>query len=125
MSLLRNVRKLALEPAAIKPIVPEWTQSVRSRVCCLAFLGRQTIDALMCRGISLLHDTGVFVRGRRMRPATERTPDAFGPAYSGVMAPLSAASALGRTRLGGSAPDLTVAAADDDLLTNEISGIAA
>jgi hypothetical protein len=41
------------------------------------------------------------------------------------MAPPSAASALGRTGPGGSAPDLTVAAANDDLLTNEVSGIAA
>jgi hypothetical protein len=60
-----------------------------------------------------------------MRPATEGAPDAFGPAYSGMMAPPSAASALGRTGPEGSAPDLTVAATDDDLLTNEISGIAA
>jgi hypothetical protein len=116
MSLLRDARKLALEPAAIEPIVP-----VRS----LAFLGRQTIDALMRCGISLLHYAGIFVRGRRMWPATERTLDAFGPAYSGVMAPPSAASALGRTGLGASAPDLTIVATYDDLLTNKVMGIAA
>jgi hypothetical protein len=125
MSLLRDAQKLALEPAAVEPIVPKWTRSVRCRVRRLAFLGRQTVDALTRRGISLLHNAGVFVRGRRMQPATERAPDAFGPAYSGVMAPPSATSALGRTGPGGSAPDLTVAAADDDLLTNEVSGITA
>jgi hypothetical protein len=125
MSLLCDARKLALEPAAIKPIVPKWTRSVRCGVRHLAFLGRQTVDALTCRGISLLHDAGIFVRGRRMRPATERTPDAFGPAYSGMMAPPSAASALSRTGSGGSTPDLTVAATNDDLLTNEVTGIAA
>jgi len=122
MSLLYDAQKLALEPAAIEPIVPERTRSVRCRVRCLAFLGRQTIDALTRRGISLLHDAGVFVRGRRMRPATEGAPDAFGPAYSRVMAPPSAASALSRTGPGGSAPDLTVAAANDDLLTNKVTG---
>jgi hypothetical protein len=95
------------------------------RVRRLAFLGRQTVDALTCRGISLLHNAGIFVRGRRMQPATEGAPDAFGPAYSGIMAPPSAASALGRTGPGGSAPDLTIAAANDDLLTNEVAGIAA
>jgi hypothetical protein len=63
MSLLRDAQKLALEPAAIEPIVPERTRSVRCRVRRLAFLGRQTINALTCRGISLLHDAGVFVRG--------------------------------------------------------------
>jgi hypothetical protein len=91
----------------------------------LAFLGCQTVDALMRHGISFLHDTGVFVRGRRMRPATEGTPDAFGPAYSRMMAPPSTTSALSRARLGGSAPDLTVTAANDNLLTNEVMGIAA
>jgi hypothetical protein len=125
MSLLCDARKLAFEPAAIEPIVPEQTRSVCCRVRRLAFLGRQTVDALTRCGISLLHNAGVFVRGRRMRPATERALDAFGPAYSGVMAPPSAMSALGRTGPGGSAPDLTVAAANDDLLTNEVTGIAA
>jgi hypothetical protein len=125
LSLLRSARKLTLEPAAIEPIVPQRTRGVRCRVRCLAFLGRQTVDALAHRGISLLHDAGIFVRGRRMRPATERTPDALGPAYSGMVAPPSAASALGRTGPGGSAPDLTIAAANDDLLTNKVSGIAA
>jgi hypothetical protein len=125
LSLLCGARKLTLEPAAIEPIVPERTRSVRCRVRRLAFLGRQAVDALTRRGISLLHDAGIFVRGRRMRPATKRTPDAFGPAYSGMVAPPSAASALSRTRPGGSAPDLTVVAADDDLLTNKVSGIAA
>jgi hypothetical protein len=125
MSLLRNARKLALEPAMIEPIVPKRTLRVCCRVCRLAFLGRQTVDALTCHGISLLHDAGIFMRGRRMRPATERTPDAFGQAYSGMMAAPSAASALSRTGSGGSAPDLTVAATNDDLLTNEVTGIAA
>jgi hypothetical protein len=60
-----------------------------------------------------------------MRPTTERTPDAFGPAYSGMMAPPSAVSALSRTGPGGSTPDLTVAAANDDLLTNKVTSIAA
>jgi hypothetical protein len=60
-----------------------------------------------------------------MRPATKQAPDAFGPAYSSVMAPLQAPSALSGTGPRGSASDLTVAAANDDLLTNEVPGIAA
>jgi hypothetical protein len=60
-----------------------------------------------------------------MRPATERAPDAFGPAYGSVVAPPHAPSALSRTGPGGSAPDLTVAVADNNLLTNEVTGIAA
>jgi hypothetical protein len=59
-----------------------------------------------------------------MRPATKRTPDAFGLAYGRVMAPLHAPSALSGTGPGGSAPDLTVTAAYDELLTNEVPGIA-
>jgi hypothetical protein len=60
-----------------------------------------------------------------MRPATERTPDAFGPAYGGMMAPPSAVSALGRTGPGGSTLNLTVAASNGEVLTNEVAGIAA
>jgi hypothetical protein len=60
-----------------------------------------------------------------MRPATERAPDTFGPAYGRVMAPPHAPSALSGTGPRGSALDLTIAAANSNLLTNEVSGIAA
>jgi hypothetical protein len=76
-------------------------------------------------GILLLHNARVIVRGHRMRPTRERAPDTFGPAYSRVMAPRHAPSALSRAGPRGSASDLTIAAANSNLLTNEVSGIAA
>jgi hypothetical protein len=60
-----------------------------------------------------------------MRPATKRAPDTFRPAYGSVVAPPHAPSALSGTGPGGSTPDLTVAVANNNLLTNEVSGIAA
>jgi hypothetical protein len=60
-----------------------------------------------------------------MRPATKRAPDTFRPAYGSVVAPPHAPSALSGTGPGGSAPDLTVAAANDNLLTNKVPGITA
>jgi hypothetical protein len=60
-----------------------------------------------------------------MRPATERAPDTFGPAYGSVVAPPHAPSALSGTGPRGSASDLTVAVANNNLLTNKVSGIAA
>jgi hypothetical protein len=60
-----------------------------------------------------------------MRPPAVRAPDPLGPAYTRVMAPLHAPCALSGTGPGGSAPDLTIAPADDEPLTNEGPGIAA
>jgi hypothetical protein len=60
-----------------------------------------------------------------MWPATERAPDTFGPAYSSVVAPPHAPSALSGTRPRGSASNLTVVVANNNLLTNKVSGIAA
>jgi hypothetical protein len=60
-----------------------------------------------------------------MRPTTEWALDTFGPAYGRVVAPPHAPSALSGAGPRGSASDLTVAAANDDLLTNEVPGIAA
>jgi hypothetical protein len=91
----------------------------------LALLGGRAIEAMTRRGILLLHDTGVFMRGHRMRPATKWALDTFGPAYGRVMAPPHAPSALSGTGPRGSTSDLTVAAANDDLLTNKVSGVAA
>jgi hypothetical protein len=58
-----------------------------------------------------------------MRPTAVRASDPFGPAYTRVMAPLHASSALSRAGPGGSAPDLTVASADDEPLTNKALGV--
>jgi hypothetical protein len=60
-----------------------------------------------------------------MRPTAVRASDPFGPAYTQVVAPLHAPSALSRARPGCSAPDLTFAPANDKPLTNEGLGIAA
>jgi hypothetical protein len=60
-----------------------------------------------------------------MRPPTVRALDPLGPAYTQVMAPLHAPSALSRAGPGSSAPDLTFAPADDESLTNKGPGIAA
>jgi hypothetical protein len=60
-----------------------------------------------------------------MRPPAVRALDPFGPAYTRVMAPLHAPSALSRAGLGGSTPDLTFAPADYEPLTNKGLGIAA
>jgi hypothetical protein len=54
-----------------------------------------------------------------------RASDPFGPAYTRVVAPLHAPSALSGAGPGGSAPDLTFAPANDKPLTNEGLGIAA
>jgi hypothetical protein len=117
------VLELASEPFAVEAVAPERTRSVRCRVHSLALLGSRAIKAATGGGILLLRHTRFLVRGRRMRPATKRAPDAFGPADGRVMAPLHAPSALSGTGPGGSAPDLTVTAVDDDLLTNEVPGI--
>jgi hypothetical protein len=60
-----------------------------------------------------------------MRPPAVRASDPLGPAYTRVMAPLHAPSALSRAGPGGSAPDLTFAPADNEPLTNKGLGIAA
>jgi hypothetical protein len=60
-----------------------------------------------------------------MRPATKRAPDTFGLAYGSVVAPPHAQSAQSGTGPGGSTLDLTVAVANNNLLTNEVPGIAA
>jgi hypothetical protein len=60
-----------------------------------------------------------------MRPPAVRAPDPLGPAYTRVMAPLHAPSALSGTGPGGSALDLTIAPADDESLTNKGPSIAA
>jgi hypothetical protein len=58
-----------------------------------------------------------------MRPTAVRASDPFGPAYTQVMAPLHAPSALSGAGPGGSAPDLTFAPADNELLTNKALGV--
>jgi hypothetical protein len=73
----------------------------------LALLSGRAVEAMTHRGILLLRDARVFMRGRRVRPATKRAPDTFGPAYGSVMAPPHAPHALSGTGLRGSASDLT------------------
>jgi hypothetical protein len=60
-----------------------------------------------------------------MRPPAVRASDPLGPAYTRMMAPLHAPSALSRAGPGGSTPDLTVTPADDEPFTNKGLGIAA
>jgi hypothetical protein len=91
----------------------------------LALLSSRAIEAMTRRGILLLHNAQIFMRGHRVWPATKRAPNTLGPAYGSVMAPPHAPSALSGTGPRGSASDLTVAVADNNLLTNKVPGIAA
>jgi hypothetical protein len=60
-----------------------------------------------------------------MRPTAVRASDPFGLAYTRVVAPLHAPSALSGAGPGGSAPDLTFVPAYDEPLTNEGLGVGA
>jgi hypothetical protein len=88
-------------------------------------LCRRTVDAASGGGILFARFRRKIVTGRSMRPATEGTAHALGPACGRMMAPSHAPSALGRAGPGGSALDLAGRTADDDGLTDILLGVGA
>ena len=98
---------------------------VRCGVVGACMLSRRAVDAALQAGILLPSFGTRVVRGLRMRASTERAAYRLCMTHQRVVTPPHALSALGRTGPRRSTPDLTKPIAKGDLLTYEVSGIAA
>ena len=107
-------------------MLPERTLPlVRRGVRYACTLGRRAVDAAPRSGILLPSFGALIVRGLGVRATTEGASDSLGTTYRRSVTPPHAPSALGGTGPRRSTPDLTEPIAEGDLLTYEISGIAA
>ena len=107
-------------------MLPERTLPlVRRGVIDACTLGRRAVDAAPQARILLPGFGTRVVRGLRMRSTTERAAYRLCATHRRMVTTPHAPSALGGTGPRRSTPDLTKPIAEGDLLTYEVSGIAA